>query len=458
MMLHHPFRPRPPVPYRDSVDALESQPGQHSTRLRPRESWALRGWALWSLPRRAVLYVLIVDAAALAVLAASVLPPVSWADVQTGAFIGAAMLAHLYLARVDEQLHRTRRRSPHIDLGWIWLFPSAVLLPPLLALALVLLYTQRWWLFSHMDFRPLHRRVFNTAVWVLATAAAGAVVGVSGRREHLASDPGGWADLAVMLLAAAVAFGLNLALVAAVLALATGARRRHLFAAAGENLIEVSTLLLGVCVVMAIASWPPFVALIVLPAVVLHRTVRIPHLEVVARTDDKTGVLNALAFHQQARGELTHARRVAGSMAVFMIDMDGFKQINDEYGHLTGDSVLQRVARVLAAEVRRTDTVGRVGGDEFAVVLPAIDVPEALAVAERIRAQIRQLSVPVAGGLSTSIGVAVYPHAGADTVEGMLAAADTALYQAKRGGRDRICLAGQQRAATYLPSTGRDAA
>jgi diguanylate cyclase (GGDEF)-like protein len=402
------------------------------------------GWVLWSLPGPVLGYVLLTDALAVAAAAASPPSPIGWVDVRVGGAIAGAMLVHLYLSRESERVHRARRRSPHVDLGWVWLFPGAVLLPPLLAVALALLMcAQRWWLFGRVDGRPPHRRLFNAAVWVLSTVAAAMVVTVSGRREHLAVEPGGWLDLAAMVLAAAVAYAVNSALVAGVLALVNGARRpRDLFGDRGENLLDAGTLLLGACVVLTVAWWPPLVALLVLPAVVLHRTVLIQHLEAAARTDEKTGVLNSVAWHRQARAVLARAHRADRATAVFMIDMDGFKQVNDGHGHLVGDAVLQRVAGVLAAEVRQTDAVGRVGGDEFAVLLPATDVSVALAVAERIRRAVRELAVPISGQLSTSIGVAVHPHVGDGTVEGLLAAADAALYEAKDNGRDRICLAG----------------
>jgi diguanylate cyclase (GGDEF)-like protein len=193
---------------------------------------------------------------------------------------------------------------------------------------------------------------------------------------------------------------------------------------------------------VALAWGPPLVALAVLPAIVLHRAVFVGHLVRAARTDGKTGVLNGTAWTQRARMELARSRRTGRSMAVLMIDLDGFKQVNDEHGHLAGDVVLHRVAQALAAQVRRTDVVGRVGGDEFAVLLPATGAPEALIVAERIRQDVRRVQTPVATALSSSIGVAVHPYAAEGTVEGLLAAADAALYQAKDSGRDLVRLAG----------------
>ncbi len=452
MMLHRPFKSMASIFSNSSGEGVAAQSSRRRPLAGAGSAWPVWSWALWSLPWPALLYVLVVDAAALAAFAMTFPAHIGLKDLLIASLISGAMLAHQYLSRVDERIHRTLQRSPQIDLGWVWIFPGALLLPPSLAVALTLLTCAlRWWFFSRMDGRPHYRYAFNAAVWALCTAAASAVVAASGRREHLSSDPGGWADLALMLLAAGTAFLLNSALIAGVLALATGARRRQLFAGRDENLLDLGTLLLGICVALAVSWWPPFVALVVLPAVMLHRTVRIQHLEVAVRTDDKTGVLNALAFHQEAGVELARSRRLGRSMAIFMVDMDGFKQVNDEHGHLVGDAVLQRVARVLASEVRRTDAVGRVGGDEFAVLLPAIDVTEALAVAERIRVQVRQIPVPIACELSTSIGVAVYPRVAAESVEGLVAAADAALYEAKRAGRDRTCLASRQRVPAPLP-------
>jgi diguanylate cyclase (GGDEF)-like protein len=154
-------------------------------------------------------------------------------------------------------------------------------------------------------------------------------------------------------------------------------------------------------------------------------------------------VLNAVSWSRQTRTELARSRRAGRPVAVLMIDMDGFKQVNDEHGHLTGDLVLRRVAQALAAQTRRTDAVGRVGGDEFAVLLPATGVPEAIVVAERIRQEVRSLPGPGGRGLSTSIGVAVHPLVAAETADGLLGAADAAMYAAKDSGRDQIRVAGR---------------
>jgi diguanylate cyclase (GGDEF)-like protein len=124
-----------------------------------------------------------------------------------------------------------------------------------------------------------------------------------------------------------------------------------------------------------------------------------------------------------------------------MIDLDHFKRVNDTHGHLVGDAVLREVADTLCDQVREVDAVGRFGGEEFVVLLPGAALPDALRVAERIRSAIADLTVAEGSAavstLSASIGVSVHPVAGA-VLDQVLMAADNALYEAKRGGRNRV--------------------
>jgi diguanylate cyclase (GGDEF)-like protein len=163
--------------------------------------------------------------------------------------------------------------------------------------------------------------------------------------------------------------------------------------------------------------------------------------------DTRTGLLNWPSWTEEALNWL-HGRLRAD--ALLMIDVDHFKSVNDRFGHLAGDTVLQATAEVLRSCTRRGDLLGRYGGDEFVVLLPATDHTEAMTVAERIGQRIRELTVeavavggaPVTiGGLSVSIGLVV-----AETVSDLhelLLAADTALLTAKRAGRDQVSVAVQ---------------
>ncbi|MCL2781985.1 MAG: GGDEF domain-containing protein, partial [Actinomycetia bacterium] len=126
---------------------------------------------------------------------------------------------------------------------------------------------------------------------------------------------------------------------------------------------------------------------------------------------------------------------------VLLLDMDHFKEVNDEHGHLVGDDVLRAVGQSLRGTVRDFDTVGRFGGEEFVAWLPRAGRDDGVAVAERLRAAIARIDVPnMSGWLSVSIGLACFPEHGT-TVEELLKAADTALYRAKNAGRNRVTVA-----------------
>jgi diguanylate cyclase (GGDEF)-like protein len=169
----------------------------------------------------------------------------------------------------------------------------------------------------------------------------------------------------------------------------------------------------------------------------LHETV-----ERQAVTDELTGLANPRAFHTILEGEIERSRRFDVPMALVMLDLDRFKEINDEYGHQQGDEVLARVADVLREFSRDIDSPARYGGDELAVILPQTDADGARQLAERMREAVERLQVPVLNGgnplkLAASFGVAAMPES-ASTKDGLVAAADAALYRAKRGGRSRV--------------------
>jgi diguanylate cyclase (GGDEF)-like protein len=136
------------------------------------------------------------------------------------------------------------------------------------------------------------------------------------------------------------------------------------------------------------------------------------------------------------------ALRLQGRVAVAMIDIDHFKSYNDRYGHVAGDTCLQRVATALSANIRDEDTVARYGGEEFAVILPDADAAAAYAVAERVRVTVQALDEPhaasPAGTVTVSIGVAVTVPRADTTVEDLIKCADALLYEAKRNGRNQV--------------------
>lgn len=160
-----------------------------------------------------------------------------------------------------------------------------------------------------------------------------------------------------------------------------------------------------------------------------------------ALTDALTGCYNRRSFEMHLDRELQLATRLNQPVALLMLDLDRFKELNDSAGHDAGDEALRKLADCFRQELRGVDTASRFGGDEFALVLPQAYPEGALVVAERIRKCIESLEVPGAGHLSASIGIASFPQH-ASTRAGLVTAADTALYQAKRTGRNRVSVFG----------------
>jgi len=163
-------------------------------------------------------------------------------------------------------------------------------------------------------------------------------------------------------------------------------------------------------------------------------------LHVMATVDSLTGILNRRRFLEIAEQELERARRYGRPLSIIAIDLDHFKDVNDRLGHAAGDDVLASLARVLQDQTRRQDVVGRIGGEEFAVILPEASREEAVELAERVRAHLRSVTVAASGialTVTASLGVAELLPADRSASE-TLRRADQALYQAKRQGRNRV--------------------
>ncbi|MEW6447542.1 MAG: sensor domain-containing diguanylate cyclase [Bacillota bacterium] len=161
-------------------------------------------------------------------------------------------------------------------------------------------------------------------------------------------------------------------------------------------------------------------------------------LKKVATTDFLTGALNRRHFLQKTQECWLQARLSHRPFSVLMIDIDGFKRINDALGHQVGDRCLQQFVSLARANLRQDDLIGRYGGDEFAVLLPQIDSSEAMRVSERIVSAIECNANPK---FTVSIGIASFPRHG-DDVDKILSAADIALYKAKSLGRNQYCVGG----------------
>lgn len=165
-------------------------------------------------------------------------------------------------------------------------------------------------------------------------------------------------------------------------------------------------------------------------------------LRFIAERDTLTGLLNHGAFFSRSERILRHARRVKEPLAIITVDVDLFKKYNDTFGHPAGDDCLRRVSRVLESTGRRPlDIAGRLGGEEFSLLLFGTKVEDAMERAEMLRAGIRELLKPDGTRVTASLGVVFFESGDHETVASLLSRADTALYQAKQGGRDRVVLA-----------------
>jgi diguanylate cyclase (GGDEF)-like protein/PAS domain S-box-containing protein len=167
-------------------------------------------------------------------------------------------------------------------------------------------------------------------------------------------------------------------------------------------------------------------------------------LQHLADHDMLSGLWNRRRFEEQLRHEIARFRRHGPSTALLLFDLDGLKGVNDTFGHRCGDELIRAVARAVRGRLRETDAVARIGGDEFAVLLPGVEEGAALAVADNIRAAVRALSITAVGGAdattTTSIGVAMFGP-DLDDAQALLAAADRAMYAVKTAGGDGVAAA-----------------
>lgn len=206
-----------------------------------------------------------------------------------------------------------------------------------------------------------------------------------------------------------------------------------------------------------------FTFIIALPlATLLQRSFRHAQLLSEARADAKTGLLNAATWEREASAEVARAVRTLSPMAVALLDLDRFKLVNDTYGHLVGDEVLRRIAGTMSDVLREYDLAGRFGGEEFVVLFPQTRAPDALRIAERIRAHIARLPIDSPGGesvhVTVSIGVAALDAGSSRELPELLAAADAALYRAKASGRDQVQMISTSRGLSAVrPDADREA-
>jgi diguanylate cyclase (GGDEF)-like protein len=411
---------------------------------------AIGGWALWRLPRRGAAYI-----AGVSVLPAAVLPvlvmtehrPFHWLDVRTLAELCLIAIVSIEVARRVGMPTLVRGR-PYRDLVSVWLVAAALLLPAPYVVATAALLVP---LLVRGVLPAAYRRVFNAAGLALAGLAAHAVLryaAVDGRVVplHLPTADN-WRLVGALAAALASYEIVNVALVSLAIGLTEpGVRLRQAVGDTSTLIADLTALALGLLAALAWSVSPALILAVVPPVVLLQRALIHEELREAAQTDGKTGLATAAHWLGLARRTVERAAHDEADCALLLLDVDYFKAVNDTWGHLIGDEVLAEVASTLRHGVRPGDLVGRLGGEEFGVLLPDTRVVEAAAVAERLRAQVAGQRVEITGTgpaarITVSIGLASTSDVGY-AVDDLLASADAALYRAKAGGRDRVEVGG----------------
>ncbi len=344
------------------------------------------------------------------------------------------------------------------DVYAVWELPMVFLLPGIYALivpAIRLTLTQ-----FRVKRAPVYRRVYTAAAIGISYGCARLVytsvlpAGVV-PRAYLLTHPAMW--LVAAGLGALAQWVINQAVILTAVKLDSPAvTLRELL---DKEALHNDATELCAALLVAVGMTVSFLALIIaLPlATLLQRSFRHAHLLNEARADSKTGLLNAATWEREAKAEVARAVRTSSPLSVALLDLDRFKRINDNYGHLFGDEVLRQIAGAISGELREYDVAGRFGGEEFVMLLPQTRATDALKIANRVRAHIAQLPIWTSGGervpVTVSIGVAALDAGSSRELNELLATADAALYRAKASGRDQVQMISTSRGLSAVRST-----
>jgi diguanylate cyclase (GGDEF)-like protein len=422
----------------------------------------MQHWALWTLTVPAFAVVVLGDLAAIGygVQAFADLPSGRGLDVVL-ALTASALISVEGARRVESR--RRRGGALHKDLAPAWMIAAAVVLHPALAILVVVLL-RIWWRIRAGRCIP-YRWAFSTAVYVLAVGTAHAVF--MSAREMTGNSSAG---LVVSMVGAAFAFLATDTLLCglAISLIIPGSSRRETVGGMDDLCVDATAATLG-CLLAAACLVSPWFAFVAIPiTLTAQRALLLGQLESEVQTDPKTSLTRVDWWRRQTEELLRAARSQREPMAVLLIDIDHFKQVNDRHGHLVGDEALRAVATILRSAIRAKDVIGRFGGEEFVISLPNTGLDDATVTADRLRNAVAAspLAAMCAGvldepyldpdtfRLTVSIGVAVYPSDGAD-VDDLLLRADRAMYAAKSAGRDRVRLAADLPSPASTPVTRR---
>src|SRR3954469_6945602 len=342
-----------------------------------------------------------------------------------------AAASHTYTVRTA--------RDTAFHTSWVFLIPSALLLPPeLVALLGVVMHVPEWL----KERYAWYIQSFNICNYTLGNLATWGAAALLLRADGLIPDDNlRWALAG--LAACIVAVGANHVVLAPMVTLARGHSLREAGVFSFESLSTdfiLATLGLAVAAFWDLNPW--LIPFAVAPLLLIHRSLAIPQLQAEARVDPKTGLYNARHFASVMQEELGRAQRFQRPMALIMADLDLLRDINNTYGHLAGDAVLRGVAEVFRQQLRHYDVPARFGGEEFSILLPETPPEQAFEIADRIRRsvaarlfEVETSSEPIRATIS--MGVAAFPRDGQDATE-LVHQADLAVYRAKLQGRNRV--------------------
>jgi diguanylate cyclase (GGDEF)-like protein len=421
-----------------------------------------RDWPVWSLPKPLRAYVLLVICGYLA-----------WVGVSAAGFrfgrdeflLFAALLA-CDVATVELTRRSGEPTGLIRDVYAVWELPAVILLPVMYALIVpAIRFALQQWRVRRL---PPYRRCFSASAIGISYGCASLMyhgllpVGCH-PRAYLWAHPDVW-----LLAAMAAAFAqwvVNTVLVQTAVKSADPSFSIKDAVFGRESLHNDATELCAALLVALGLTISDLTLVIALPLVtLLQRSFRHAQLLSEARADAKTGLLNAATWEREATVEVDRAIRTGSPLAVALLDLDRFKQINDTYGHLVGDEVLRQIAGAITQVLRDYDLAGRFGGEEFVMLLPQTRAVDAFRIAERVRAHISKLVIRAGGTedservpVTVSIGVAALDAGSRRELTELIAAADAALYRAKAQGRDQVQMISTSRGLSAVRPPADDA-
>jgi len=400
-------------------------------------------WQVWTVPRPFLVYVLAVDAAAVLLVALTAnLVPVSGRDVTWFAMLAVAAILHLEITRGVERLRELHTEGrAYTNLMSIWTVAGLLVLPPVLVAGLlVLTYVHMWLRLGRRS--ASHRWVFSACNVIVASAAGGAIL-VAASPQSYPVLPHGPTGFAVIVAATLTRWMVNRTVASFALILMQPRRTtvKQAFRPSAGDLIESGALVLGVLAAYIIDENPIVLLAVAAAALVMHYGLTQLQFQASPRRDSVTGLHTAGFWHETAGKALQRASSEHTTVGVLLIHVDNFAALTAHRGLTAGDHVLRRVADIVRATVRKHDLVGRLPGEDFAVLMPEITTADLAGVAERIRLAIRGLTVQIDGpdnapatidGLTASIGGALYPDHATD-VKALLLRADGSVIAAQYG-------------------------